>query len=227
MPFSEKVKLEARKKANFRCVVCNAPIVQIHHIVPQEEKGPDTIENAVALCAHCHNIYGGNPNKRKELINIRDLAYKRIEEKFKPKENFLKVEKAEGSARVVKNKDDIVLKCKISKNENFEQAATKIYNLIYNTQKRFPELNRTLIIEIEGHRNSQGGYDKDMFELQYEFLTKAMFQFIHILHIPLISIENKNPQQDLQSERLLIFDDKEKMKIAQEKIGKTQLLNLN
>lgn len=218
MAFSEEIKLEVKRKSDFRCVVCGTPIVEIHHIVSQEEQGPDTIENAVALCAHCHNIYGGNPLKREELIKLRDMTYKRIEEKFNAKENFLKVEKAEGKFKVPRNDKDIVLRCNISEKENFEQAAKKIYNLIYTIGKKAPKVPRTLIVEIQGHRNSEGGYDHDMFELQYEFLTKCILPFIHILHIPLISIENPNIQEDLKSQEIMIFESKEEAKQVEEKL---------
>ncbi len=212
MPFSEAIKLEVKKKSDFRCVVCGMPIVEIHHIIPQEENGPDKIENAVALCAHCHNIYGGNPTKREELIRLRDMAYQRIEEKFHPQEQFIKVEKAEGRYKVVKQKEDIVLKCYISEKEDFEQAATKIYQLIYKMGKRYPEIGRALIIEIQGHRNAEGGYDRDMFELQFEFLTKCILPFVHVLHMPLISIENPKEQRNLECEKLMIFANEEEMK---------------
>ncbi len=46
MPFSEKTKTEAKKKAHFRCVICYDPFVQVPHIVPQAEGGSDEIDNA-------------------------------------------------------------------------------------------------------------------------------------------------------------------------------------
>lgn len=218
MPFSEEVKLEVKKKSDFRCVVCGTPIVEIHHIIPQEEYGPDTIENAVALCAHCHNIYGGNSSKRGELIELRNAAYKRIEEKFNPQQQYIKMEKAQGRCKTIKEEEDVVLNCCISEKETFEQAATKIYNLIYTMGKRYPKQKRTLIVEIRGHRNEEGGYDKDMFELQYEFLLKCMLPFVHNLHIPLISVKNEKQQQDLDSPKLMIFDSKKEMKAKVEKL---------
>lgn len=227
MAFSEEVKLQVKRKSDFRCVVCNEPIVEIHHIIPQEENGPDTIDNAVALCAHCHNIYGGNTSKREKLRQIRDNTYKRLEEEFKPKKSFLKVEKAEGRYKVLHEEDNIVLRCNVSAKENFNQAAMKIYKLIYNTQKEYPQVNRTLIVEIEGHRNTLGEYDHDMFELQDEFLMNFMLEFLHILHMPLISVKNPKIQKDLQSDTLMIFENKEEMIKAQEKLEKEEVEMLN
>ena len=75
MPFSEKVKSQARKKAHFRCVICHEPFVEVHHIVPDSENGPNTLDNAAPLCAGCHDAYGNNPDKRKQIRDMRDLWY--------------------------------------------------------------------------------------------------------------------------------------------------------
>ena len=43
MPFSEKVKLEAKQRSNFQCCICSSPFVEVHHIIPQEDGGDDTL----------------------------------------------------------------------------------------------------------------------------------------------------------------------------------------
>jgi hypothetical protein len=45
MGFSEKTKLEVKKKANFQCCMCRGFIVDVHHIIPTNENGPDTIHS--------------------------------------------------------------------------------------------------------------------------------------------------------------------------------------
>ena len=54
----------AKRRANGTCQLCGQPapfsdrygdpFLEIHHIVPLPEGGPDTIENVVALCPNCH-----------------------------------------------------------------------------------------------------------------------------------------------------------------------------
>ncbi len=54
----------AKRRAGGSCQLCNMPApfkdhngepyLEIHHIVPLEEGGPDTIENVAALCPNCH-----------------------------------------------------------------------------------------------------------------------------------------------------------------------------
>lgn len=73
MAFSESVKREAKLKAHYSCVICHKPFVEVHHIIPQHEGGPDTLDNAAPLCGYCHKVYGGNPAMRKQIREMRDF----------------------------------------------------------------------------------------------------------------------------------------------------------
>jgi len=82
MAFSEALKLKVRKKAHLSCCLCKAIGVEVHHIIPQEEGGPDTEENAAPLCPSCHEAYGANPQKHKFIREARDLWYEICEKRF-------------------------------------------------------------------------------------------------------------------------------------------------
>ncbi len=82
MAFSEALKLKVRKKAHLSCCLCKAIGVEVHHIIPQEEGGPDTEENAAPLCPSCHEAYGANPQKRKFIREARDLWYEICEKRY-------------------------------------------------------------------------------------------------------------------------------------------------
>ena len=76
MSFSEKLKKKVRERANFGCCICRQVIdVDIHHIIPQSEGGPDTEENAAPLCPNCHRVYGDNHRKRTRIREMRDSWY--------------------------------------------------------------------------------------------------------------------------------------------------------
>src|SRR6266508_3020093 len=77
MPFPESVKIEAKQRANYRCVVCHQPWVEVHHIHPEAQGGPNTLDNAAPLCGSCHTLYGGNPDLRKQLREMRDWWWQR------------------------------------------------------------------------------------------------------------------------------------------------------
>lgn len=84
MPFSEKTKLEVKTKAHFRCCRCQNIGVQVHHILPEKDGGTDEIDNAAPLCPTCHGHFGDNPQKRKEIRQMRDWWCFFCEKKYSP-----------------------------------------------------------------------------------------------------------------------------------------------
>lgn len=75
MAFSDRLIQKVRKQAHFCCCLCHSLWVEVHHIIPQADGGPDTEENAAPLCPSCHEAYGGNPAKRKFIREVRDFWY--------------------------------------------------------------------------------------------------------------------------------------------------------
>ena len=82
MPFTERVKKEVKMKAAFRCCRCQHIGVDVHHIIPESEGGPNDISNAAPLCPSCHDKFGDNPLKRKEITQMRDWWYKTCERMY-------------------------------------------------------------------------------------------------------------------------------------------------
>jgi len=82
MAFTESTKLKVRRNAHFQCCLCKALGVEIHHIIPQEEGGPDTEENAAPLCPSCHETYGANTQKRKFILEARDFWYEICKKRY-------------------------------------------------------------------------------------------------------------------------------------------------
>ena len=79
MSFSEKTKSEVKKKADFRCCRCQSIGMHVHHIIPEKNGGSDDIENAAPLCQNCHDQFGDNASKRKEIRQMRDWWYEKCE----------------------------------------------------------------------------------------------------------------------------------------------------
>lgn len=88
MAFNESLKKEVRRKSGYTCALChsNSISIEIHHIIPQEAGGPDTLENAVALCPTCHSDLGNNPEKRTRIKEKRDWWYEIVKSKYPTKE---------------------------------------------------------------------------------------------------------------------------------------------
>ena len=93
--------------------------------------------------------------------------------------------------------------------EGFEAAAQTLYQLVRQCQKRWPGKKRKLFLDIEGHRNSEGGFDPDMYELQAEFLLHFLGQFLTEVHCPLASVTNSKAQDDDLSDTLILGDERE------------------
>ena len=75
MPFSESIKIEVKKRAAFRCCRCQNIGIDVHHIVPEKDGGTSDISNAAPLCQNCHDQFGDNPQKQKEIKQMRDWWY--------------------------------------------------------------------------------------------------------------------------------------------------------
>ena len=82
MGFSEKIKLEVKRKADWKCCRCKIIGIEVHHIIPLKDGGTDDIDNAAPLCPNCHSYYGDNPQKRKEITQMRDWWYDLVEKMY-------------------------------------------------------------------------------------------------------------------------------------------------
>lgn len=93
--------------------------------------------------------------------------------------------------------------------ENFEQAARELFDLVAHTNEFFPNAKRSLYLDIEGHRTPADAFDADMFELQKDFLLGFMMPFLVELHAPLIHVKNPKPQRGDLPDELLIYTEEE------------------
>lgn len=201
MPFSERVKRLAKIKSAFRCCACYAPFVEVHHLIPEAEGGSSDLSNAAPLCASCHDLYGGNPEKRRTLTQMRDCWWEIMEERRKQLTDLSEPEPPYEISEDP-NFDNALLSKRIIiyhfvfENEPFETAAKTLIKLVYEAQKREPNRPRALYLDIEGHRNKEGGFDADMFELQRHFLLGFLMPYLTELHTPLASLINKKLQRN-------------------------------
>ncbi len=82
MAFNEKQKLAVRRRAHFMCCLCHSPYVEVHHIIPEAESGPNSEGNAAPLCPYCHETFGSNPTKRNFIKQARDSWYQICEKRY-------------------------------------------------------------------------------------------------------------------------------------------------
>jgi len=225
MAFSEEIKREVRKRSANRCCVCGSVFVEVHHIVSKADGGSDTIDNAAPLCATHHDLYGGNPEKRKQIRQMRDDWYKLMDERrekiinsktSKELEKAIKIKKDKNyedkllSKFLIKSKvKPIALYHNVFENEDFEITAKILFQLIKNAQEIKPNAPRLLFLDIECHRNKSGGFDWDMYELQAHFILKFLYKYLSGVHMPLISVKNDNQSNDLPDDLKIFKSEKE------------------
>ena len=94
---------------------------------------------------------------------------------------------------------------RIMRRENFEKAAEDLFGLLKSAQAKYPNQERILYVDIDGHRNSEGGYDHDMFELQSDFGIGFLGKYFTEIHFPLASVKNPNPQCNDVPDKFEIF----------------------
>lgn len=85
---------------------------------------------------------------------------------------------------------------RIMKHENFEKAANDLVNLVSIAEKKHPGEPRILYLDIEGHRNKNGGFDDDMIEIQQKFGIEFLLPFFTEVHFPLIEVKNSGVQRN-------------------------------
>ena len=48
----------------------NLPFLEVHHVIPLADDGPDTITNAVALCPNCHRAFHYARDRKKRIARL-------------------------------------------------------------------------------------------------------------------------------------------------------------
>mgnify|MGYP005776518739 CR=1 FL=1 len=110
----------------------------------------------------------------------------------------------------------------VYENETFEDAASMLFGLISEAQKINPGKDRILYLDIDGHRNEKGGFDRDMLELQMEYMLGFLLKYLKEVVMPLARVKNKNKQNnDIPDKFFILSNDEDKEKFLKEMEGKT------
>ena len=99
-------------------------------------------------------------------------------------------------SRIKPDADSVALYHVVYVQEDFEESAQKLFKLVQRSQRLRPGNKRKLYLDIEGHRNSEAGFDTDMLELQKDFLMGFLSPYLSEIHCPLVSVTNSEPQEN-------------------------------
>ena len=109
-------------------------------------------------------------------------------------------------AKTIEDDRDAALYHVVYAHEGFEESARALFTLVRRAQAVKPGKRRRLFLDIEGHRNSNGGFDADMLELQKDFLVGFLAPFLSEMHCPLVILKNPRTQDDDIPDELIIQD---------------------
>jgi hypothetical protein len=97
---------------------------------------------------------------------------------------------------IKEEKGAVAIYHRVYSTEGFEEAARALHKLVLKAQEKWPGKKRLLYLDIDGHRNSEGGFEPAMFGLQQEFLLGLLGQYLTEVHGPLLSTQRKTSQSD-------------------------------
>lgn len=80
--------------------------------------------------------------------------------------------------------------------ENFERCAPRIFKVIHKAQQASPNAPRILYFDIQGHRNSENGFDRDSWEMIRHFLPEVALPYLTELHTPMYTAKNPGRQNN-------------------------------
>ena len=80
--------------------------------------------------------------------------------------------------------------------EDFGETAQALLKVVRYAITEFPGRRRLLYLDIEGHRNPAGGFDRDAYEIQKAFLISFLMPYVSELHTPLGTVVNPMTQRD-------------------------------
>ena len=94
------------------------------------------------------------------------------------------------------DKRDAALYHVVRADEGFDETAQALFKLIQLAEQRTPGKPRRLFLDIEGHRNEQGGFDQEMYEFQTTFMMTVLARRLTSFHCPLASGTNPHAQDN-------------------------------
>lgn len=113
---------------------------------------------------------------------------------------------SDGQSKVDSIEKAVAIYHLVYRHEGFDEAAHALFKLVQQAQSVQPDTTRRLFLDIEGHRNSEGGFDVEMLELQKGFVVGVLAPYLSEIHCPLISVKNPEPQNNDIPPELIIRD---------------------
>ncbi|MET8260739.1 HNH endonuclease [Micromonospora sp. NPDC005205] len=80
--------------------------------------------------------------------------------------------------------------------ENFERCAQRLVEMVASAARTHPRKERYLYLDVQGHRNDVGGWDRDAYEIMGNFLLTYLMPYLTKAFTPLGACRNPRRQRD-------------------------------
>ena len=95
--------------------------------------------------------------------------------------------------------------------ENFERCAVRLFSILQTAQEQHPNKKRILYLDVQGHRNSAGGFDQDALEITQDFVMGSLMPYLSEAVTPFFHLKNPKPQRnDIPPELIVVPADDQK-----------------
>ena len=174
MGFSKTIKEKVKKRAQYKCCLCHIHwATHVHHIKPESVGGTDEEDNAAPVCPTCHDLYGGNPDKRKFIRECRDFWYENCDKhtSFNPEQMQQMIDKfskfvatkedLQNTVKLLSNEIQNVLGKPISTSEQIQELsdATAAFSYATTSVNPRPTLNATSTFSLHICGNCANAFD--------------------------------------------------------------------
>jgi hypothetical protein len=89
--------------------------------------------------------------------------------------------------------DTVALHHSFQEWDTFSEAAAVLHAIVEEAAAQFPGRPRHLYLDVEGHRNPAGGFDRDAYELMAHFVPRALMRYLDEARTPLCVFSNPEP----------------------------------
>ena len=94
------------------------------------------------------------------------------------------------------SKFQVQLFIKVKKSDNAQVVAAKVMDAIHQAQERCPNQDRYLEVKIEGHRNNNGGFNREMRSFLNRFLLTVAAHYVKGMRTPTYRYHNPLDQNN-------------------------------
>lgn len=107
-----------------------------------------------------------------------------------------KARQASEHMKLSDDQESVALYHVMREDDDFESTADRLFQIVKEAARLQPGKRRVLFLDVEGHRNSAGGYDADAFEIMKEFITGFLGPWLSEMHTPLVDATRTDAQRE-------------------------------